>query len=97
MASRLSNKIESITVQLYRDVIREAKEQGRIAQDIDEEAAAFYIDNMFVMYQFSFSVDYYKERMKIFLGDKKFNNAAQVEKSIMDFIRKALQPAATPG
>jgi TetR/AcrR family transcriptional regulator len=92
MASRLSNKIESITVQLYRDVIREAKETSQIAQDVDEEAAALFIDNMFVMYQFSFSVDYYKERMKIFLGDKKSKDTAAVEKSIMGFIRKVLQP-----
>lgn len=92
MASRLSNKLESITVNLYRDVIRQAKKQGQIAKDIDEEAAAFYIDNMFVMYQFSFSVDYYKERMKIFLGDNKFRDTAAIEKSIIGFMRKALQP-----
>lgn len=92
MASRLSNKLESITVRLYRDVIRQAKERGQIAEGIDEEAAAFYIDNTFVMYQFSFSVDYYKERMKIFLGDKKCNDITGIEKSIMGFIRKALRP-----
>ncbi len=92
MASRLSNKLESITVQLYRDALRQAKEQGQIAADIDEESAALFIDNTFVMYQFSFSVDYYKERMKIFLGGKRHNDIAGVEKSIMSFIRKVLQP-----
>jgi TetR/AcrR family transcriptional regulator len=92
MASRLSNKLESVTVQLYRDVLRRAKAEGQIAPDIDEEAAAFHIDNIFVMYQFSFSVDYYKERMKIFLGDKKYKDTAGIEKSILGFIHKALMP-----
>jgi TetR/AcrR family transcriptional regulator len=91
MASRLSNKLESITVQLYRDALRQAKEQGQIDKGLDEEAAALFIDNIFVMYQFSFSVDYYKERLKIFLGGKQ-GDTAGVEKSIMSFIRKALQP-----
>lgn len=93
MASRLSNKLESITAQLYRDVMHRAKSEGKIAWDIDEEAVAYFIDNIFVMYQFSFSVDYYKERMKIFLGEKKFLDIEGVEKSIMRFIRKVLQPS----
>jgi AcrR family transcriptional regulator len=91
MASRLSNKLESITVKTYRDVLREAKQKGQIAQNIDEETAAFFIDNIFMMYQFSFSVDYYKDRMQIFLGKEKSADTAAVEKSIMDFIKKALR------
>lgn len=88
MASRLSNKLESTTVHFYSDVLREAKEKGQIAGDIDERAAAFFIDNIFMMYQFSFSVDYYMDRMAIFLGGEK--SAGAVEKSIMSFIKKAL-------
>jgi trehalose-6-phosphate synthase len=42
------------------------------------------------MYQFSFSSDYYKERMKIFLGEDRLNDIEGVEQSIMKFIRLAL-------
>ena len=93
MASRLSNKLETITVNMYRDVIRQAKADGQVSSDVDEEAAAFFIDNIFMMYQFSFSVDYFKDRMRIFVGGQKHDDhPTGVEKSIMGFIRRALQP-----
>ena len=91
MASRLSNKLETITVNMYRDVIRQAKHDGQISSDVDTEAAAFFIDNLFMMYQFSFSVDYFKDRMRIFLGEEKSDDPAAVEKNIMNFIRKAMR------
>lgn len=90
MALRLSNKLETVTVHMYRDVIRQAKQTGQIPSGIEEEAAAFFIDNLFMMYQFSYSVDYFKDRMRIFTGDTHSDPAA-LEKSIMGFIRKALQ------
>lgn len=91
MASRLSNKLETVTVNMYRDVIRQAKQAGQIPADIDEEAAAFFIDNLFMIYQFSFSVDYFKDRMRIFLGKERSSDPAAVEQSIMCFIRKAMR------
>jgi AcrR family transcriptional regulator len=90
MALRLSNKLETVTVNMYRDVIRQAKQEGQIPSDIDEAAAAFFIDNMFMMYQFSYSVDYFKDRLRIFIGDPHGGPGA-LEKSIMGFLRKALQ------
>lgn len=92
MASRFSNKLESVTVRLYRDVIRQAKKDGQVSHDINEDAAAFFIDNFFVMYQFSFSVDYYKERLKIFLGEDKCRDFADLEESIIEFVKRILQP-----
>lgn len=91
MAARLSNKLETITVNMYRDVIQQAKQTGQISPDVDTEAAAFFIDNLFMMYQFSFSVDYFKDRMRIFLGEEKSGDPAAVEKNIMSFIRKAMR------
>lgn len=91
MASRLSNKLETVTVNMYRDVIQQAKQDGQILPDVDTEAAAFFIDNLFMMYQFSFSVDYFKDRMRIFLGEEKSSDPAAVEKNIMSFIRKAMR------
>ena len=87
MADRLSNKIETVTVQLYREALGRAKAKGEIASDTDQDAAALFIDNLMVMYQFSFSADYYKDRMRIFIGEK---TAEDLEKAILRFIRKAL-------
>lgn len=90
MAGRLSNKLETITAQLYRDAFKRAKKEGKIGKDVSEETAAFFIDNLLMMYQFSFSADYYKERMRIFLGEANLADVEGVEKAIMRFIRKAL-------
>ena len=90
LASRLSTQIEPITVYLYRDMIKKAKKEGKIGKDVDEDAAAFCIDNQVVMYQFSFSADYYKERMKIFLGREKLDDIEQTEKKIASMIKQAI-------
>jgi len=55
-----------------------------------KRVTSFVIDNIYMMYQFSFSSDYCKERMKIYLGEEKLNDINQVESSIMKFIRRAL-------
>ena len=54
-------------------------------------AAAFFVDNMLMVYQFSFAVDYFKDRMRIFLGEDKLDDPAAIEHIIMKFIRKALK------
>ncbi len=90
LSERLSNKLEVITIQLYCNIIRRAKEEGKISKDLDERIAAFCIDNMFTMYQFSFSSDYYKERMKIFVGEERTHDTAYLEKTIARFLRAAL-------
>jgi len=90
MSVRLSSKLEMITPQLLSNIIKQAKTEGKVSSDIDERVASFVIDNIYMMYQFSFSSDYYKERMKIYLGEEKLNDINQVESSILKFIRRAL-------
>jgi len=90
MSVRLTSKLEMITPQLLSNVIRQAKIEGKVSSDIDENIASFVIDNIYMMYQFSFSSDYYKERMRIYLGDEKLKDIHQVEVSILKFIRRAL-------
>ena len=90
MALRLSNKLEIITPQLLCNVIKQAKIDGKVSEDIDERVVSYCIDNIFMMYQFSFSSDYYKERLKIYIGEEKLNDIECVEESIMKFIRTSL-------
>jgi len=91
MALRLSNQLEIITPQVLSNVIKQAKLDGKVSEDIDERVVSYCIDNIFMMYQFSFSSDYYKERLKIFIGEDKLSDIDRVEKSIMKFIRTALE------
>jgi hypothetical protein len=80
-----------ITPNLLGSIISQAKTDGKVRSDVDENVAAFVIDNIFMMYQFSFSSDYYKERMKIYIGEEKLDNYHLVEENILKFIRAALE------
>ncbi len=90
MSIKLSNTLEIITPQILNKFIAKAKMQGKICEDIDEKVAAFCMDNIFTMYQFSFSSDYYKERLKIYIGEEVLNDIDKLEESIYKFIIGAL-------
>ena len=91
LSSRLSWQMESITAKLYAQILRKAKEQGTISPDIDDQLVSFCLDNLLVMFQFSFTSDYYKDRMKIFLGDVGVKDEERIIEGIMEFVRKALE------
>ena len=90
MSIKLSNTLEIITPQILSKFIAKAKMQGKIRGDIDEKVAAFCMDNIFTMYQFSFSSDYYKQRLKIYIGEEVLNDIDKLEESIYKFIIGAL-------
>lgn len=90
LANRLSHKLEEITVELYRDVIIRARQRGIISTDIDVNILSFCLDNLTIMYQFSFTSDYHKERMKIFLGNDISGNDDIVIENIMKFVKRAM-------
>ncbi|MFZ5645345.1 MAG: TetR/AcrR family transcriptional regulator [Bacillota bacterium] len=90
LSSRLSHKLESISAETYRNVIKKAKENGLISEEADEHIISFCLDNLIIMFQFSFTSDYYKERMRIFLGDAALQNEEEIIRGVMTFIKKAL-------
>lgn len=90
LSGKLSKQMESITAELYVDILKKAKERGTINPDIDERLASFYLDNLLVMFQFSLTSDYYKERMRIFIGDAGVEDEEKTIKGMMEFVRKAL-------
>lgn len=92
MSVRLSNELEVITPQVLSTLLRQAKADGKVSADLDERVASYCIDNILMMYQFSFSSDYYKERMKIFIGEDKLQDMNQVEVSIIKFIKASITP-----
>lgn len=90
MSVRLSSKIEVVTTRQYGRFFAQAKESGLIRQDVDEKAMSFLLDSICVIYQFSFSSEYYKERMKLFLGDAAYDDLESVEAHLISYIRAML-------
>lgn len=91
MSGRLSNKLETVNARYLSNRIAQAKEKGEIRDDINENAVAYCIDNLFMMYQFSFSSDYYKERMRVFFGEEGIKDIDHMEQCILKFISSAVK------
>ena len=83
---KLSNTLEIVTPKVLNKFIMKAKMEGKIKGNLNENVAAFCMDNIFTMYQFSFSSDYYKERLKIYIGEENINDSEKLEDSIFKFI-----------
>lgn len=87
---RLSHQLESITAELYGSVLVRSKQKGLIDPDADLRLVSFCLDNLIVIFQFSFTSDYFKERMKIFLGEEAVNDEEKIIQGILNFVKKAL-------
>lgn len=87
---RLSSELESVSARIYTSLLSKAKKEGIIGKDIEEEIFAFCLDNLFMTLQFSYASEYYRERMKIYLGSNIFDQDEKVVEGLMKFIRRAL-------
>jgi TetR/AcrR family transcriptional regulator len=97
LSSRLSGSLETITAELYRKALSSAIARGEIRADIDVGTAAFCLDNILVLFQFSFASDYFHDRLRIFLGvglEDPLDEEALIS-SISDFARRALTEDAS--
>lgn len=92
LTPRLSRTIEYITIEFYRHELEEAKKQGLVRQDIDINVASLCIDNILVLTQFSYTSEYFKERLKLFIGQDALTDDERIAKGVMDFIKQALMP-----
>lgn len=81
--------MEGVTAKLYASFIEEAKETGKIRNDVDAKLFAYFLDNLFILLQFSYSCDYYKERLKMFVGEDIFDKDDLVAEQLVKFIRGA--------
>lgn len=87
-AAELAGEIEARSATVYKHLIARAQEEGRVFADIDSGALAFFFDNLLMMLQFSFSCEYYRERMKIFCGESADKD--DIAEYMITFIKKAL-------
>ncbi|MBB6479139.1 TetR/AcrR family transcriptional regulator [Spirochaeta isovalerica] len=88
LADKLSHQLETVSARCYRDLIKRAVAEGSIDPSIHPGMFAFCLDNLFLTLQFSYASEYYRNRMKIYIGDDWENDEMLVDQ-IMKFIRKA--------
>ncbi len=88
LSKQLSRNIETLSSDCYSELIRNARDEGLIAAGMNERAFAFCLDNLFLTLQFSYAVNYYKERMKIYIGEG-FDDDEMIVTEMMKFIRNA--------
>ncbi|WP_319407439.1 TetR/AcrR family transcriptional regulator [uncultured Desulfosarcina sp.] len=90
MSRKLSGKMESISAQFYETLIQHAMAQGTIDGRLNPRVTALCIDNLILMLQFSYTSDYFKERMKLFLGSDALTDDEKIVRGVMGFIRGGL-------
>ena len=87
---KIVSQMEGITAKLYAAFIEEAQQNENARKDIDPRYFAFFIDNLFILLQFSYACEYYKERLKIFIDKDIFEHDDQLVDQMMKFIKGAL-------
>jgi AcrR family transcriptional regulator len=96
LSRKLSGKMESISARFYGALIHRAMANGEIDNRLDARVAALCIDNLILMLQYSYTSDYFKERMKIFLGSDALADDEKLVRGVMGFIRGGLLPQNRP-
>ena len=67
-ARALAEEIEFPTSRKYITSIAEALAKDDVRRDLDPRLFAFFLDNLLMALQFSYTCDYYRERFEIYTG-----------------------------
>src|SRR5690554_4802014 len=87
---KIVSNIEGVTAKLHASFIEEAQKNEDARTDIDPTYFAFFLDNLFILLQFSYACEYYKERLKMFIDDQVFEHDELLVQQLMKFIKGAL-------
>ena len=60
--------IEEASAPRYRAMIAEAQSRGEVEASLDPGWAAFFLDDLFLMTQYSVGSVYYRDRLRLYLG-----------------------------
>lgn len=85
-AAALAEEIEKRSSLVYAELFENAKEKGQVNHDINPKIFAFFFDNLLMMIQFSYSCEYYRERMKIFCEEDVLNDEELLANELLKFI-----------
>jgi len=89
LIKHLSSELEAASARCFKNMIQKAVDEGSIAPDIDVGVFSFAMDNLFIALQFSYASDYYRERMKTFLGEDVFDRDEHVISEMLKFIKRS--------
>lgn len=90
LSQKLSRKIENIGAWFYRQQLEKAKAENVVDPDLDVDVTSLCIDNIILLLQFSYTSEYYKERLKTFIGEDALDDDERIIRGIMRFVRSAL-------
>lgn len=90
-AAELAREIEGRTARVYSELLENARAAGTVDPELDPRLFAFFLDDLFMMLQFSYSCDYYAERMKIFCGGDIADDTDKMTECFMRFAKNALK------
>jgi len=103
LASRLSGSIEAVSASRYRAMVAEAQEKGEVRPGLDRGWAAFFLDDILLMTQYSVGSAYYRARLRLFLGAEGEPEPAsepwtpdELVARLLGFILRALAPSQAP-
>ncbi len=88
-AAVLAKRVEDISARTYSEFIEAARKSGDIRSDCDPQMFAFFFDSLLMSLQFSYTCDYYRERLKIYCGDDIFDDNERMVKELLKFIESA--------
>lgn len=89
-AGILAKEIETISASVYTKLLENAKVAGTIREDCNCRTFAFFFDNLLMMLQFSYSCDYYKERLRIYCGEETAKDDETMIRELEKFLKAAL-------
>ncbi len=89
-AVELAREIEVNTSRVYITAIAQALASGDVRNDLNPRLFAFFLDNLLLNLQFSFTCEYYRERLKIYTGvDTDSLNEDEIVRQLLKFIESA--------
>lgn len=90
LSERLAQNMELGFRDFYMEILSKAKKQEEIPEDTDLAMTAFFIDNLIILLQFSYSTGYYRKRMEAYLGAKAEDSEEVVIQGILERIKRSI-------
>ncbi|HPZ65708.1 MAG TPA: TetR/AcrR family transcriptional regulator [Bacillota bacterium] len=88
----LAAEMETISARVYSSLVEQAQKEGIISGEYSPRLFSFFLDNLFMMLQFSYACDYYRERFKIYAGEDILEKDELVVEQLMKFIKASFNP-----
>lgn len=87
----LAVRMETVSAKIYIETIEQGQRSGEIRSDIKPGIAAFLLDNLIMMIQFSYSCEYYSERLRVFAGEDILDREEEAIQGFLKFVKAALK------